>query len=145
MTIGDLIPDESAIVELRGHDDAAVLAELAEGLARRSSLGSALVLERLREREALGTTALGRGLAVPHMKAELPRALGVLGISREGVPFDAPDGEPVRVFLALASPVEASEHLRALACVGHAFADKTAVDRIVRCSDPKSILAMLNR
>lgn len=143
MTIDDIIPDESAILELHGRDREAILAELAAALAQQCQLDSALVFEHLREREALGSTALGRGLALPHMKADVPRTFGVLGISREGVVFDAPDGNPVRVFLALVSPFESSEHLRALACVSRSFAEPATVDRIVASSDPTSIRQIL--
>jgi PTS system nitrogen regulatory IIA component len=143
MTIDDIIHDESAILELRERDGAKILAELAAGLARQSNRDSTSLLEQLREREALGSTALGRGLALPHTKADVPRTFGVLGISRDGVGFDAPDGEPVRVFLALVSPAESNEHLRALACVSRTFADATIVDRIVACSDPTAILDVL--
>src|SRR5688500_10455496 len=103
MTIEEIIPDESAIVELRGRNADEVLAELAEGLTRRSGIDAAL-LERLREREALGSTAVGHGLALPHAKAEVAHTYGMLGLARAGVEFGAPDGALVRVFLALVSP-----------------------------------------
>jgi mannitol/fructose-specific phosphotransferase system IIA component (Ntr-type) len=143
MTIDDIIPDETAILALRGRDGAAILRELADGLAQRSHIDSTLLLEGLREREATGSTALSRGLALPHSKADVVRTFGVLGISREGVDFDAPDGKPVRVFLALVSPFDSSAHLQALACVSRSFVDPTTVDRIVDCSDPSTILAIL--
>jgi len=143
MTIDDILADESAILELQGRDGAAILAELAVGLARQSALDSNSLLERLREREALGSTAFGRGLALPHAKADVPRTFGVLGISRDGVVFDAPDGKPVHVFLALLSPMDSNEHLRALACVSRSFAEPMTVDRIVASSDAASILQIL--
>jgi nitrogen PTS system EIIA component len=144
MTIADIIPDESAILELRGRETDEVLAELATELARRSELDPERLLERLHEREALGSTALGHGFALPHTKADVARTLGVLGLARDGVEFASPDGAPVRVFLALVSPPHPSEHLRALACVSRSFGDPNAVERILACPDPTSILALLD-
>lgn len=143
MTIDDIIPDEAAILELHGRDGAAILAELAVGLARRTGLDSAVLLEGLREREALGSTAMGRGLALPHMKGDVLHTCGVLGVSREGVEFDAPDHQGVRVFLALVSPNDSNEHLLALACVSRSFTDPTTVERIVASPDPARILEIL--
>lgn len=143
MTIDDIIPDESAIFEVQAREVDEVLAELAAALARRSSIDVPQLHESLRAREALGSTAIGRGLALPHAKADVDRSYGVLGLARAGIEFGAPDGAPVRVFLALVSPQQPSEHLRALACVSRSFADPTTVDRIVACPDATCILALL--
>jgi PTS system nitrogen regulatory IIA component len=143
MAIDDIIPDESAILELRGGSADEILAELAAALAHRTELNPEWVLDQLREREALGSTAIGRGLALPHTKAEVPHTFGVLGLARSGVEFAAPDGAPVQVFLALVSPPQPSEHLRALASVSRTFADPTTVDRLVACVDASSVLAVL--
>lgn len=144
MTIDDIIPDESAILDLNGHDADEVLAELAAALARRAGLASEALLEQLHEREALGTTAIGNGLALPHTKAEVSHSFGALGLARAGVEFAAPDGLPVRVFLALVSPPKPSEHLRALACVSRAFAEPKLIDRLLACPDAASILGVLH-
>lgn len=82
MSINEIIPDESAILELRGRQADEILAELASALARRSAQDPELLLEQLREREALGSTATGRGLALPHIKADVSRTFGVLGLVR---------------------------------------------------------------
>jgi PTS system nitrogen regulatory IIA component len=144
VSIEDIIPDQSAILELHGQQAAQTLAELAAGLARRSGLEAAPLLERLRDREALGSTAVGRGLALPHTKADVRHTYGVLGVARGGVEFGAPDGAPVRVFLALVSPPDPSEHLRALACVSRSFADSAIVDQITACADTAAMLALLH-
>jgi len=144
MSIDELIPDESAIVELRGDSADAILAELAELLARRLDLVPGPLLAQLREREGLGSTAIGRGLALPHARANVGRSSGVLGIAREGVEFGAPDAGPVFVFLGLVSPPQPNEHLRALACVSRCFSDPATADRIRACADAAAILALLH-
>jgi PTS system nitrogen regulatory IIA component len=75
--------------------------------------------ERLRERESLGSTALGRGVAVPHCRLQgLSKVLLAVGVSDRGVEFAAEDGEPVRVFFLMVSPNSAAaEHLHGLAAI----------------------------
>ncbi len=145
MTIDDLLPDETAIFELHAEHADDVLPELAAALARQTGVAVDLLLAGLREREQLGSTAMGRGLAIPHTKAELEQSRGVLGLARHGVEFGAPDALPVRVFLAIVSPPQPGEHLRALACVSRAFMDPTIIDRVANSSEPAAILAMLHR
>jgi PTS system nitrogen regulatory IIA component len=77
---------------------------------------AAKVRQRLVEREALGSTGIGNGVAVPHTKVEgVKSTLMVLARSREGLEFDAVDGRPVHVvFLLVAPPDAADEHLKLL-------------------------------
>jgi PTS system fructose-specific IIA component/PTS system nitrogen regulatory IIA component len=67
-------------------------------------------------REQLGSTGLGRGIAVPHAKHDtVERIVGIIGYVAGGVEFDSLDGEPVtKVFLVLSSPSRPGDHLRAL-------------------------------
>jgi nitrogen PTS system EIIA component len=143
MVIDDILADASAIVELRAGRADDALAELAAALARQISVAPNLLLERLREREATGSTAVGHGLALPHASVAIERSRGVLGLARAGIEFASPDGAPVRLFLTLASPSQPGEHLQALACISRVFAQSGIVDRILECPDADSILALL--
>jgi mannitol/fructose-specific phosphotransferase system IIA component (Ntr-type) len=94
------------------------LAEMAVGLERAGVVAKAEELaRRLVEREAMGSTGLGVGLAIPHCKVrELTDVVVSIGISREGVDFRASDGEPVTVIFLVLSPADAPAlHLQALA------------------------------
>lgn len=94
------------------------LSEMADGLERAGVVAKAGELaRRLVEREAMGSTGLGGGLAIPHCKVrELADVVVSIGISREGVDFRASDGQPVTVILLVLSPVGAPAlHLQALA------------------------------
>jgi PTS system fructose-specific IIA component/PTS system nitrogen regulatory IIA component len=75
----------------------------------------AVVAEILR-REGLGSTGIGRGVAIPHSRYEgLPRLVGTLGLSKAGIPFDSIDGQDVRlVFLLVSRPDQPGPHLHAL-------------------------------
>ncbi len=94
------------IVRLSGSTREEVLRELAEVHCRfDQTLPLETCLKALREREELGSTAIGCGLAIPHARLPKLRAFSlVLGIHPEGVDFDAFDGEPVRIFAMLLGP-----------------------------------------
>jgi PTS system nitrogen regulatory IIA component len=81
-------------------------------------------------REQLGSTGIGRNIAIPHSRyAGVERLIGTVGIARGGIPFDSIDGEPVHIFVLLVSPQDRpGDHLRALECVVRVMRD----DRFVR-------------
>ncbi|MFV8750052.1 PTS sugar transporter subunit IIA [Nannocystaceae bacterium ST9] len=143
--LDDILSGESAIVMLAARSADEVLAELALALARETGLSAIAIEAGLREREALGSTGLGHGLALPHAKAaEISGSRGVLGIAPEGISFAALDDRPVRVFVALISSTQPNEHLRALATVGRSFVDPRVIDRVVAAAgQPASVLAIL--
>jgi mannitol/fructose-specific phosphotransferase system IIA component (Ntr-type) len=122
------------------------LAELARGLA---GAVPALREEALRrgfeEREALGSTALGGGLAVPHCKAGGISA-AILAVARapQGIDFGAPDGEPVRVFFAVVSPAQApGAHLQLLAAISRWARRPGQLDRLLAAEGRAEILSAL--
>jgi len=94
------------IPELRSHKKASVLEEMVGALARAGvTRNPEVVLQLLYEREALGSTAIGKGVAVPHGRSVLIGERAVLcARSSEGVDFDAPDGAPVRLLFLLVAP-----------------------------------------
>lgn len=148
MVLDDIVADESAISWLRARSADDALIELAHALALQTGIDHALLLAGLRERESTGSTAFGRGLAVPHTKAEFgdsSSSRGVLALAHHGVDFDAPDGQPVRVFVALVSSMQPGEHLQALAAVGRAFVDPTLLERLLACERPAEVLASIRR
>lgn len=138
-----LLPDPSTIVRLHARTADAALLELAAALARRTGLAADVIVAGLRERESLGSTGLGRGLALPHTKADIAGSVAVLGLAPEGLEFAAPDEQPVRVFVALVSSLQPSEHLRALALVSRAFSDASLIDRLLAAGDAEQVHALL--
>jgi PTS system nitrogen regulatory IIA component len=143
VSLDDLILGESAIVHLQAWTADAVLPELAMALAEQTGLPASTITAGLREREALGSTAMGKWLALPHTRAEIPCSRAVVGIAAHGIPFGALDERPVRVFVALVSSLAPSEHLRALAAVSRSFLDPSTMDRILAAEHAAKVLAIL--
>jgi PTS system nitrogen regulatory IIA component len=96
----------------------------------------------LAEREALASTGIGQGVAIPHGRLSgLTRFVGALGIQREGVDFDAVDGRPTSILFALVGPDRAAgEHLKCLARISRVLRDDSVRARLLRAEDPRSVL-----
>lgn len=120
MHLGALIRQDLIFLDLPAADRAQVLRALAGRIAGRGLVRDADALfEKLWEREQLGTTAIGGGIAIPHCKVEGLKS-GVVGLGRasEGVDFGAADGQPVRLFFLVISPSQSpAEHLQILAAL----------------------------
>lgn len=133
--------------DLRGSDREGVLSELADGFAAgvEEGIDSAIVRRGLAERERLGTTALGDGLAVPHCKLEgLRRTRLAIGVHRAGVDFGAPDGGPTRLFMAVLSPASApGAHLMLLAAIARWARVPGRVEAMVAANDASAMLGLL--
>ncbi|MCZ6506772.1 MAG: PTS sugar transporter subunit IIA, partial [Acidobacteria bacterium] len=127
--------------DIKGSDGDGVLRELAERLAALGHVRKAEVLfQRLREREELGSTALGRGVAVPHCRLQgLSELLVAIGVCRDGIDFAAEDGEPVRVFFLVVSPNNAAaEHLHCLAAISK-WVKNGRLPRLLELEEPDEI------
>ena len=85
------------------------------------------ILKAIKKREELGSTGIGRGVAVPHTKhPSVDRLIATVGISELGVDFDSLDGEKVQLFFLLVSPLDRpSDHLRALENISRQLRDNT--------------------
>lgn len=125
--------DESVIFDpLIADSRQGVLRALSEGLAARAGLDSRLVLEAVTERERLGSTGVGDGVAIPHVRLSGDfQPMGAFARLSKPVNFDAIDDRPCDlVFMLLASDCEGSEHLRALAQVSRAFRQASFRDEL---------------
>ncbi len=123
MKLVDFLRPEAVIADLAGAGAAAVLSELARPVAQAYRLEERRLVEVLLEREKLGSTGVGEGVAIPHGKVPgLPALSASLGRSPRGVDFKAIDGRPTRLFLALFAPESAAgSHLKLLARVSRLF------------------------
>ncbi len=118
MKLTDILVRDACQVDVRGKTKPEVLRELSEALvAAVPGLDRAELYAMLVEREKLGSTAMGDGIAIPHARIEsLDRVLAVFGLSRGGVDFDSLDGQPTHLFFLLVAPGrEGSAHLLLLA------------------------------
>ena len=126
MNIGDLLSRDAVLADLKGKTKTEMLTELvAPLLVLHPELQSIDVVSILNQREALGSTAVGEGVAIPHGKVPgLARLLLAVGRSSEDVDFDAPDGQPCRIFFLILVPEHgAGQHLRLLAQIARRAKD----------------------
>lgn len=103
------------------------------------------LIEQLMAREALGSTAIGQGVGIPHAKSEcVNKLVSAFGLSQKGVDFDSLDGEKVYIFFLLIAPIDsAGPHLKALARISRLLKDKYFRDNLKECKDEKSILKIV--
>ncbi len=104
------------------------------------------VVRAVLKREMLGSTGIGRGVAIPHAKhASVERLIGTVAISRSGVSFDSLDGEPVFVFVLLISPQDRpGDHLRALENVSRCLRDDSFVRSLRQAGSRDTVWALLS-
>jgi PTS system nitrogen regulatory IIA component len=143
--VGELLSLEDIALDLEVPTADALLRRVAVMLARPGRLIEAEVLDSLRAREDLGSTAMGHGIAIPH--ARMPQcvaAAAALVRTRAGIAFNAPDGKPVSLFLGLIVPKQANErHLKLLATAAGMFSERSVRDRLHACADVKQALELL--
>ena len=122
-----------------------LLEKLAQLLAGRHGLVEQHVLESLRAREQLGSTALGQGVAIPHARMyECFMATGVFVRTQTPLPFDAPDGKPVSLMLGLVVPRQATQrHLRLLADAATVLSDEHVRSALMSAGDANAVLDLL--
>ena len=116
LLLTELLPPDRIRVPLVATDKPAALRELTQMLAERLFIDAEALLGPVLERERMLSTGIGHGIAIPHAKSSLVSELSlVAGSSPGGVPFDALDGEPVRLFFLLIGPESgAGQHVKAL-------------------------------
>ncbi|MBM3517079.1 MAG: PTS IIA-like nitrogen regulatory protein PtsN [Alphaproteobacteria bacterium] len=125
MEISELVTPDAVLAELKAASKRQVLQELATAAAPLCGLHEQHIFEALLERERLGTTGVGHGVAIPHARLpSLDRLYGVFAHLTEPVEFDAIDDEPVDlVFLLLAPEGAGADHLKALARISRLLRD----------------------
>jgi PTS system nitrogen regulatory IIA component len=143
--VGDLLTVGQVALDLDVSGKAVLLERMASILAQGSSLSAGAVLDSLHAREELGSTALGHGVAIPH--ARMPQCVAPAGAfirTKFGIPFDAPDGKPVSMFLGLIVPKQAAEgHLKLLAAAAGMFGDRAFREKLRGCSEPSEVRSLI--
>jgi PTS system nitrogen regulatory IIA component len=147
MKIVDILSSEQLVApSLSGANKTAVLRELAEHLARQhGEIDAGRLVEVLWERERLGSTAIGDGIAIPHGKLPgLKGVVGAFGRHVAGVDFDSLDGSPTHLFFLLVAPEESvGQHLKALARVSRLLKDRSFRDKLISAPDSATIFRLI--
>lgn len=104
------------------------------------------VTDSLFDREKLGSTGLGQGVAIPHGRIKgLKEAVGIFVRLKAPIPFDAPDGKPVQLLFVLLVPDHASElHLQILGELAELFCSRTLREQLLQSADPDQVYRMLS-
>ncbi len=150
MKIGDVLCPKAVITDLRGTNKLEVIQEIVAALVNAGALDKkykAKLIEILMAREALGSTAIGQGVAIPHGKCEyVSKLIAALGISKKGIDFDSLDGEPAYIFFLLLAPIDsAGPHLKALARVSHLLKDRYFRENLRNAKDDKAVLKLIDQ
>jgi len=137
---------------IRSHVDAdskeGVIREMAQSLVAAGRIAASdleSIVKAIMKREDLGSTGIGRGVAVPHTKhPSVNRLVGTVAVSHGGVDFESLDGEPVQLFFLLVSPPDRpGDHLRALENISRQLRDETFCKHLKQAKGPVEIQHLL--
>lgn len=145
MLLSDFISPDSVVPSLKARTKKQLLQDLSARAARLTGLSEREIFDVLLQRERLGSTGLGHGIAIPHGKLSgLKRIVGIFARLAEPIDFDAVDGAPVDiVFLLLAPEGAGADHLKALARISRLLREASAVEKLRASKDAAALYAVL--
>ncbi len=145
MHLSDILASDAVFPEVKVASKKQLLQELAKFAEKFTQLDSRQIFEALLQREKLGSTGLGRGIAIPHVKfAQLDRVYGLFARLAKPLDYDSVDGEPIDlVFLLLAPENAGADHLKALARISRLLRDNTIVQKLRGTEDQNGLYALL--
>jgi len=150
MQIMDFLSKKAIITDLKSTKKEEVMRELVDALINAGEIEKRYrnkLIEALMAREALGSTAIGQGIAIPHAKCDcVNKLIAAFGLSKKGVDFDSLDGELAYIFFLLVAPQDsAGPHLKALARISRLLKDKYFRDTLRACTDDKSVTKIISQ
>ncbi len=145
MKLSEILHKDAIVNELQSRDKQEVLKELSQAAARVSQAQHHEILEVLKERESLGSTGIGGGIAIPHGKLPDENAVILgLGISKPGVEYDSLDNKPVHIFFVILTPEDSTGgHLKVLAQVSKLLKQEQFKTKLLQASTPESIFDII--
>jgi PTS system nitrogen regulatory IIA component len=143
---GELVASECVIANLRAGSKKQVLRELARKAGALTGQSEEVIFAVLEERERLGTTGIGHGIAIPHGKLPgLSRVFGLFAKLERPVDFDAIDDQPVDLIFLLLAPANCGgDHLKALAKVSRLLRDRMLCEKVRGSTSCDAIYALMN-
>jgi PTS system nitrogen regulatory IIA component len=145
MTLTDLVAPQAIIPALKVNSKKQALQEIAAKAAESTGRSEREIFDVLMQREKLGSTAVGNGIAIPHGKlASIDRIYGVFARLERPIDFEALDGQPVDlIFVLLAPETAGADHLKALAKIARMLRDTDLANKLRDARDPEAIYAVL--
>jgi nitrogen PTS system EIIA component len=147
MKISDFLSPSETLLNIRASDKEKLLEQLAQKAAAKVKLREDEILSALLKREALGSTGMGNGVAIPHARFEMvEKPFGIVVRLKQPIKFDAIDGQPVDIVFVLLLPTAAEgEQLGALACVARKLRAANDLVQLRRAKTASELYAALNR
>jgi PTS system nitrogen regulatory IIA component len=150
MQIMDFLSKKAILVDIKSTKKEDVIKEMVDFLIEASDVEKRnrnKLIDALMSREALGSTAIGQGIAIPHAKCDcVDKLVAAFGLSKKGVDFDSLDGELAFIFFLLVAPQDsAGPHLKALARISRLLKDKYFRDTLRTCMDEKSVIKVITQ
>jgi len=148
MKVMDFLSPQAVKIGLEAREKKEAIQEMLKILVSAGALKEKdlpVVLNAVLEREKIGSTGVGQGVAIPHGKTRLvTKEIGALGISHSGINFESLDGEPVNFVFLLLGPEDISgNHLKALARVANLFRDRFFREALRAATTPQEILSII--
>jgi PTS system nitrogen regulatory IIA component len=145
MRLADLLTSEAIVPTLKAHTKKQALQELSERAAQISGLPAREIFDALLQRERLGSTGIGDGVAIPHGKlARIKTIFGIFARLERPIDFDALDGAPVDlIFLLITPETSGADHLKALACAARVLRDPAIVATIRATRDSSALYSVI--
>lgn len=145
MNIGDLLSADSIVADFKASSKKQTIQALARKIAAHAGVDGRLVFDKLLERERLGSTGVGRGVAIPHARIDgLDKITGFFAKLSNPIDFDSVDEQPVDlVFMLLAPEAAGADHLKALASVSRLLRDENTCKKLRLTPDASALYAML--
>ncbi len=144
MALSELLSSKAVVFNLHARCKREAIAALAERAAALTGTDAETIRDALMERERLGSTGVGRGVAIPHGKiAGLPTMTGLLAKLDAAIDFEAVDDQPVDLIFVLLAPADASAaHLKALAKVSRLLRDDRVREALRGAETPEALFAI---
>ena len=145
MPLTDIVAPNAIIPALKANNKKQAIQELSAQAAKLTGLNERTILEVLQQRERLGSTAVGSGVAIPHGKLpKLDKIFGLFARLDRPIDFEAMDGQPVDLmFLLLAPEGAGADHLKALARIARLLRDQDIAKKLRASRDAQAIYSVL--
>lgn len=148
MKLREIVPEEAIILEFEASSKIEAMRELVSALKNaKVELDVDEVVQTLVERERLGSTGVGDGVAIPHGKVSgIKDVVAAFGRSKRGIDFDALDNKPVKLFFLLLAPVESTgSHLKALAKSSKMLQDQKLREELLSAASREKVIEVFNK
>ncbi len=145
MKILDVLVEEAVLVDLNAADKKGVLEELVKPISGVARIESSELVKVLMDRERLGSTGIGGGIAIPHGKMKgLDTLILGFGLSRQGVDFESMDNRPAHIFFLLLTPENSTGvHLKLLARISKLLKDESFKVRLTSASNRQEVMGVI--